>query len=108
MKYRESHRYFNNYLTLWVSYSYSCYSSCGSYLCPLNRGGEMRGHTTIDNKYIKYDMREGKAALFVATEIRGNIRRLRGVEGMANWRPGGPFQWLRPLVCHDDTTINRG
>jgi hypothetical protein len=25
------------------------------------------------------------ASLFVATEIRGNIRRLRGVEGIANW-----------------------
>ena len=25
------------------------------------------------------------AALFVATEIGWNIRRLRGVEGMANW-----------------------
>jgi len=25
------------------------------------------------------------AALFVVTEIRGNIRRLGGVEGMANW-----------------------
>ena len=24
-------------------------------------------------------------ALFVATEIRENIQRLRGVEGMANW-----------------------
>ena len=28
---------------------------------------------------------DGTAALFVATEIRGNIRRLGGVEGMANW-----------------------
>ena len=28
---------------------------------------------------------DGTAALFVTTEIRGNIRRLRGVEGMANW-----------------------
>jgi hypothetical protein len=28
---------------------------------------------------------DGMAALFVATEIRGDIRRLRGVEGMANW-----------------------
>jgi hypothetical protein len=27
----------------------------------------------------------GKAAMFVATEIRGNIRRLVGGEGMANW-----------------------
>jgi len=41
-----------------VSYSYSSsYSSSGSSLCTsLNRGGEMRGHATIDNKYIKYDM----------------------------------------------------
>ena len=28
---------------------------------------------------------DGTAALFVATEIKGNIRRLGGVEGMANW-----------------------
>jgi hypothetical protein len=28
---------------------------------------------------------DGTAALFVPTEIRGNIRRLRGVEAMANW-----------------------
>ena len=28
---------------------------------------------------------DGTVALFVATEIRGNIRRLGGVEGMANW-----------------------
>jgi len=28
---------------------------------------------------------DGTAALFVAMEIRGNIRRSRGVEGMANW-----------------------
>jgi hypothetical protein len=28
---------------------------------------------------------DGTAAMFVATEIRGNIRRLREVEGMANW-----------------------
>jgi hypothetical protein len=28
---------------------------------------------------------DGTAALFVATDIKGNIRRLGGVEGMANW-----------------------
>jgi len=28
---------------------------------------------------------DGTAALFVATEMRGNISRLGGVEGMANW-----------------------
>jgi len=28
---------------------------------------------------------DGTAALFVATEIWGDIRRLGGVEGMANW-----------------------
>jgi len=28
---------------------------------------------------------DGTAALFVATDIGGNIQRLRGVEGMANW-----------------------
>ena len=28
---------------------------------------------------------DGTTALFVATELRGNIRRLGGVEGMANW-----------------------
>ena len=28
---------------------------------------------------------DGTAALFVATEIRGNIQRSRGVEDMANW-----------------------
>ena len=28
---------------------------------------------------------DGMAALFVATEIRGNIRRLGGVEGIGNW-----------------------
>jgi len=28
---------------------------------------------------------DGTAALFVATEIRGDIQRLGGVEGMANW-----------------------
>jgi hypothetical protein len=28
---------------------------------------------------------DGTAALFVATDIKGNIRRLGGVEGKANW-----------------------
>ena len=28
---------------------------------------------------------DGTAALFVATEIRGNIQRLGGLEGMGNW-----------------------
>jgi hypothetical protein len=41
----------------------------------------------------------------VVTDIKGNIQRLGGVEGMANWL-GGPFQWLRPLVHHKNTTIN--
>ncbi len=49
---------------------------------------------------------DATAALFVATEIRGNIRRLGGVEGIGNWWPGGPFQWLRPLVLDKHTTIN--
>jgi len=44
----------------------------------------------------------------VATEIRGNIRRLRGVEGMANWLPGSPFQWVQPLSLHKNTTIKLG
>jgi len=30
-------------------------------------------------------VRGRNGGLFVATEIRRNIRRLRGVEGMANW-----------------------
>ena len=51
---------------------------------------------------------DGTAALFVGTEIMGNIRRSRGVEGMANWRPGSPFQWVRPLSFHNNTTINLG
>ena len=51
---------------------------------------------------------DGTAALFVATEIRGGIQRLGGVEGMANWWPGGPFQWLRMLSLHKYTTINLG
>jgi hypothetical protein len=47
---------------------------------------------------------KGKAAMFVATEIRGNIQRLVGEEGMTNWWPGGPFQWVRPLVLLKNTT----
>jgi len=36
---------------------YSSYSSSGSSLgTSLNRGGEMMGHSTIDNKYITYGM----------------------------------------------------
>jgi hypothetical protein len=42
---------------------------------------------------------DGTATLFVATEIGRNIRRLRGVEGI-------PFQWVRPLSLHKNTTIN--
>jgi hypothetical protein len=40
----------------------------------------------------------GKAAMFVATEIRGNIWHLGGGGGMTNWWPDGPFQWVHPLV----------
>ena len=53
-------------------------------------------HTTINHRwslnFLANRPGDGTAALFVATKIRGNIRRLRGVEGMANWRPGSPFQ----------------
>ncbi len=51
---------------------------------------------------------DGTAAMFVATEIRGNIRRLGVVKGMGNWWPGGPFQWLRPLLLYKYTTIKLG
>ncbi len=27
---------------------------------------------------------------------------------MANWQPGGPFQWVRPLSLLKHTTINLG
>ena len=51
---------------------------------------------------------KGKAAMFVTREIWGNIWRLVGGEGMTNWRPGGLFQWVRPIVLLKHTTINLG
>jgi hypothetical protein len=65
--------------------------SSGASLCSVNRPWEC-----------------GTAALFVATESMGNIWHLRGVEGMANWWPGGPFQWVRPLSLHLNTTLKLG
>ena len=51
---------------------------------------------------------DGKVAIFVGTENRGDIWRLVGREGMTNWWPGGPFQWVHPLVLLKHTTINLG
>ena len=51
---------------------------------------------------------KGKVAMFVATEIKGNIQCFVGGEGMTNWWLGGPFQWVRQLLLLKHTTINLG
>jgi len=38
----------------------------------------------------------------------GNKRYWGGGQGMANWQPVGPFQWVRPLSLLKHTTINLG
>ena len=49
-----------------------------------------------------------KCGYVCGDEIRGNIQRLVGGEGMTNWCPGGLFQWVHSLILLKHTTINLG